>query len=120
MILTLTFDIETVPDVAGLRQVHGLPDALSDSEVAELAYQRQRAKNGSDFLPHHLHRVVTISCALRSDDGFRVWSMAAPKASEAEIIQRFFDGIEKLFLCEFFYNFFCHKFFNGWKSSHNS
>ena len=96
MIPTLTFDIETIPDVAGLRRLHDLPDALSDSEVAELAFQRQRAKNGSDFLPHHLHRVVTISCALRNDDGFKVWSLAAPKSTEAEIIQRFFDGIEKL------------------------
>ena len=95
MIPTLTFDIETIPDVAGLRRLHDLPEALSDSEVAELAYQRQRAKNGSDFLPHHLHRVVTISCALRNDDGFKVWSLAAPKSTEAEIIQRFFDGIEK-------------------------
>ena len=92
---TLTFDIETIPDVAGLRRLHALPESLSDSEVAELAFQRQRAKNGSDFLPHHLHRVVTISCALRNDDGFRVWSLAAPKSTEAEIIQRFFDGIEK-------------------------
>ena len=96
MIPTLSFDIETIPDVTGLRRLHALPDALSDSEVAELAFQRQRAKNGSDFLPHHLHRVITISCALRNDDGFRVWSIAAPKATEAEIIQRFFDGIEKL------------------------
>lgn len=95
MIPTLVFDIETIPDVSGLRRLYELADTLSDAEVAELAFQRQRAKNGSDFLPHYLHRVITISCALRSDDGFRVWSMAAPKSAEAEIIQRFFDGIEK-------------------------
>ena len=91
----LVFDIETIPDIAGLRTLHELPALLSDAEVAEFAFQRQRAKNGSDFLPLHLQRVVVISCALRSDEGFRVWSLAEPKSGEGEIIQRFFDGVEK-------------------------
>jgi predicted PolB exonuclease-like 3'-5' exonuclease len=91
----LVFDIETIPDVAGIRVLHELPAELADSEVAEYAFQRQRAKNGSDFLPHHLQRIAVISCALRSDDGFRVWSLAEPKIGEREIVQRFFDGVEK-------------------------
>jgi predicted PolB exonuclease-like 3'-5' exonuclease len=91
----LAFDIETIPDIAGIRRLHGLSDELGDAEVAELAFQRQRAKSGHDFLPHHLQRVAVISCALRSDEGFRVWSLAEPKLTEREIIQRFFDGIEK-------------------------
>jgi predicted PolB exonuclease-like 3'-5' exonuclease len=95
MIPVLTFDIETVPDIAGLRQLHELPATLADAEVAEFAFQKQRAKNGSDFLPLHLQRVVVISCALRNDEGFKVWSLAEPKSGEGEIIQRFFDGIAK-------------------------
>lgn len=95
MIPTLIFDIETIPDIPGLRALHGLPADLADSEVAEFAFQKQRAKNGSDFLPHYLQRVVVISCAMRSDEGFRVWSLAEPKHGEGEIIQRFFSGIEK-------------------------
>ncbi|MBV2187299.1 MAG: 3'-5' exonuclease [Rhizobium sp.] len=91
----LTFDIETIPDIAGLRRLHELPASLADAEVAEFAFQKQRAKNGSDFLPLHLQRIVVISCALRSDEGFRVWSLAEPKSGEGEIIQRFFDGIAK-------------------------
>ena len=91
----LTFDIETIPDVAGLRALHELPADLPDAEVAEYAFQKQRAKNGSDFLPLHLQRVAVISCAMRSDEGFRVWSLAEPKLAEGEIIQRFFSGIEK-------------------------
>ncbi len=91
----LAFDIETVPHVAGLRALHGLPDSLADAEVAELAFQKQRARNGSDFLPHHLQRVVVVSCAMRSDEGFKVWSLAEPKLAEPEIVQRFFAGIEK-------------------------
>lgn len=92
---TLVFDIETIPDIAGLRLLYDLPATLPDDEVAELAFQKQRAKNGSDFLPHHLQRVVVISCVLRSDEGFRVWSLSEPKLSEAEIIRRFFGGIDK-------------------------
>lgn len=95
MIPVLVFDIETIPDIAGLRRLHELPDGLVDGEVAEFAFQKQRAKNGSDFLPLHLQRVVVISCAMRSDEGFRVWSLAEPKSGEGEIIQRFFEGIAK-------------------------
>jgi predicted PolB exonuclease-like 3'-5' exonuclease len=89
------FDIETIPDVAGLRKLHQLSAALADAEVAELAFQQQRAKSGSDFLPHYLQRVAVISCLLRSDEGLRLWSLAEPKLNEAEIIQRFFSGIDK-------------------------
>ena len=95
MIPTLVFDIETIPDIAGLRALHDLPADLADGEVAEFAFQKQRAKNGSDFLPHYLQRVAVISCAMRSDEGFKVWSLAEPKLNEGEIIQRFFSGIEK-------------------------
>jgi predicted PolB exonuclease-like 3'-5' exonuclease len=91
----LAFDIETIPDTAGIRTLHDLPDDLSDNEVAEFAFQKRRAASGNDFLPLHLQRVVVISCALREGGRFTVWSLAEPKLGEAEIIQRFYDGIEK-------------------------
>lgn len=91
----LVFDIESIPDIAGIRSLHDLPAALSDNEVAEYIFQKRRAQNGSDFLPHHLQRIVTISCVMRDDEGFRVWSLSEPKLSEGEIVQRFFNGIEK-------------------------
>ncbi len=91
----LAFDIETLPDVGGLRRLHGLDATLSDDEVAELAFQQRRAASGNDFLPLHLQRVAVISCVLRFGKDFRVWSLAEPEQGEAEIIQRFFDGIEK-------------------------
>jgi len=91
----LIFDIETIPDVSGLRRLHDLPADLSDDEVAELAFARRRAAVGNDFLPHYLHRIVTISCVLRDASQFRVFSLSEPDADEAQIIQRFFDGIER-------------------------
>ncbi len=91
----LVFDIETIPDVPGLRRLNDLPGELSDDEVAELAFQQRRAKTGNDFLQLHLQRVVTISCVLRTSEGLKVWSLSEPDLSEGAIIQRFFDGIEK-------------------------
>ena len=92
---TLVFDIETVPDIAGLRTLHELDERVSDEEVAEMAFQLRRQKTGSDFLQHHLQRVVAISCALREGDNFKVWSLGSPDEDEGSIIQRFFDGIDK-------------------------
>lgn len=91
----LAFDIETVPDVAGLRRLHDLDGKLSDREVADMALLLRRQANGSDFLPLHLHRVVAISCALRDRDSFRVWSLGSEADGEAVLVQRFFDGIAK-------------------------
>ena len=93
----LVFDIETVPDCAGIRKIYDLPEDLPDAEVAEVAFQKRRVQSGgaSDFLPVHLHRVVVISCVLRNDDGIRIFSLGEPHDSEAGAIQRFFDGMEK-------------------------
>jgi len=91
----LVFDIETVPDVAGIRKLHGVGADLRDDDVAAMAFQLRRQVGGTDFLPHHLHRVIVISCALADEASFRVWSLGADGESEADIIQRFFDGIEK-------------------------
>jgi predicted PolB exonuclease-like 3'-5' exonuclease len=91
----LVFDIETVPDVAGLRKVWNLAPEVSDEAVVDLASQRRRQATGNDFLPHYLQRVVAISCVLRSGEGIRAWSLGTPEDGERDIVQRFFDGIEK-------------------------
>lgn len=95
MAAVLVFDIESIPDIAGIRTLNNLPDELSDAEVAEFAFQQRRAAVGHDFLPLHLQRVVAISCVLRDAQNFRVFSLAEPDCGEGEIIQRFFDGIER-------------------------
>ena len=92
----LTFDIETIPDIAGLRRLHGLGPESDDREVADMAMlMRRQQTGGSDFMPLHLHRIVTISCALREGDRFRIFSLSEPDMDEAELVRRFFDGIEK-------------------------
>lgn len=91
----LVFDLETVPDLDGIRRLNALPADLPDAEVAEGFAQARRAATGSDFPPHYLHRVIAIACALRRGDDLRVWSVGEPGETEADLIRRFFEGIEK-------------------------
>jgi len=92
----LTFDLETIPDIAGIRRLHGIGPESDDREVADMAMlMRRQQTGGSDFMPLHLQRIVTISCALREGDRFRIFSLSEPDMDEAEIVRRFFDGIEK-------------------------
>jgi predicted PolB exonuclease-like 3'-5' exonuclease len=88
------FDIETVPDVDAGRRLYDL-DGLQDDEIAEIMFHKQREASGNDFLRHHLHRVVAISVVLRSADRFKLWSLGDPTSPEQELIQRFFDGLER-------------------------
>lgn len=91
---TLTFDIETVPDVELGRRLYGL-DGISDEDVASAMTFRQLQDAGTEFLPLYQHRIVAISVVLRRDQELRVWSLGTPESSERELVQRFFDGIDK-------------------------
>ena len=91
----LVFDIETVPDVAGLRRVNAVPAALSDAAVLDWATQKRRVQTGNDFLPLQYQRVVAIGCALREGAAFKVWSLGEADDAEPELLRRFFDGIER-------------------------
>lgn len=91
----LVFDIETVPDVHGLRTLHGHDAATPDEEVAELAFAARRAQSGTDFLQHHLHRVAAISCVFRDSEGFRVKSLGGLEDGEPRLVQDFFRIIER-------------------------
>ncbi len=95
MIPTLVFDIETIPDTDGLRHLLELPTQTSDEEVANVAFHQRRQQNGSEFLALQHQRVVAISCVLRDSTGFRVWSLGNPEEPEGQLIQRFYDGIER-------------------------
>ena len=73
----LAFDIETVPDVAGVRRLRPGLAGLPDGELAQRVFDERREKTGSDFLPLHLHRVVAISCAFRDDQDSRTMTKLA-------------------------------------------
>ena len=76
------FDIETVPDVEAGRRLYGIDD-LDDDNVGRVMYHKRSAETGgSDFLRHHLHRIVAISVVLRTADKFKVWSLGEPDSPE--------------------------------------
>ena len=77
------FDIETVPDVDGARKLWGI-DGLGDEDVGNIMFsKRQQETDGrSDFLRHHLQRIVAISAVLRINDRLTVWSLGGGRSSE--------------------------------------
>ncbi len=90
----MIFDIETIPDVEAGRRLYGL-DGLSDEDVGKAMQQLRVQKTGRDFMAHHLHRIVAISIVFRHAEHVNVWSLGDPSAPEEELIQRFFDGLDK-------------------------
>jgi 3'-5' exonuclease len=88
------FDIETIPDVELGRRIYGLGD-LSDKQVGYVMQAKRREEAGTEFLSYEQQRIVAISVALRTRDSFRVWSLGEADAPEPELIQRFYDGIDK-------------------------
>jgi len=90
----LCFDIETIPDTDFGRRIFDLGD-LDDESVAKVMRFKQLQARQTDFLPLPQHRVVAISAVLRNSDGLHIFSLGEKLGSEREIIQRFFDGIER-------------------------
>jgi predicted PolB exonuclease-like 3'-5' exonuclease len=91
---TLVFDIETVPDTALGRRLYGLHD-LSDEQVGQIMFTKRRQETGSEFLSHEQHRVIAISVAMRSRDSLKLWSLGETGSSEKELIERFYEGLDK-------------------------
>lgn len=91
----LVFDIETVPDTALGRRLLDIDPSLSDADVAKAMAFRRLQEAGTEFLALHQHRIVAISVALRRRDQFQLWSLGSETSDEAELISRFFEGLEK-------------------------
>jgi 3'-5' exonuclease len=95
----LVFDIESIPDAAGLRLLRGEPADLPDADVVARALAERAEAGKSDFLPHHLQRVLVISCVFRNAEGLRVHSFVDREpegvSQEGRIIQAFYNSVEK-------------------------
>jgi len=60
----LALDVQTLPDVAGIRTLYQLDEQISDADVVYFALQRSRASRADEFMPYHLHRIVAIHAVL--------------------------------------------------------
>lgn len=90
----LVFDIETIPDVDGLRALRGAPAGTSDADVLAAERAEREAAGRSEMLPLYLQRVLVISCVFRNPKGLTVQSFVdRDGASEGSVIQTFFDKI---------------------------
>ena len=89
----LVFDIETIPDVDAGRKLYGLEgDAAT---VAAAMFAKRMKESGHEFLQHYLHRIIAISMVLRQGDKFKVSSIGNEDTGEAELIQRFYNYIDR-------------------------
>jgi hypothetical protein len=92
----LVFDIESIPDVAGLRVLRGDPAEVSDEQVYAAWLAERKEKGQSDFTPLYLQRVLVISCVFRNSEGLRIHSFVDRDGqSEGQVVQKFFHAIEK-------------------------
>ena len=85
---TLVFDIETIPDTAGLRALLDAPPEATDEDIANIALHQRRQKNGTDFLPLHQHKICAISCALREGNNFKVWTLGDESQRSLDKVKR--------------------------------
>ena len=90
------FDVESIPDIAGLRALRSAGPELTDAQVHGAWVDERKEKGQSDFMPLHLQRVLVISAVFRNADGLRIHSFVdRDDRSEGKVIQAFFNTIEK-------------------------
>ena len=92
----LVFDIESIPDIDGLRALRGEPADKPDAEVYAGWLEERKSRNQSDLMPLHLQRVLVISCVFRNAEGLRIHSFVDRDGqSEGRVVQTFFHAVEK-------------------------
>jgi 3'-5' exonuclease len=90
----LVFALKTLPDIDGARRLYDL-HGLSDDDVARAVLHKRRQLKNTESFPLPLQKVASISAVFASPERFKVWSLGDEQSSEPELLQRFFDGIER-------------------------
>ena len=94
--MIVAFDIETIPDIQSGRSLYDL-EGIGDAEVAKamLAIRRTKVPDAV-MLPLHLHRVISISVAVRWEQNkFIIQSLGNSDGDEKPLVQEFFRSLEK-------------------------
>lgn len=97
MAVTMVYDLETVPDVHAGRRLLGLSQDTPDKVVAEALFARraEQTQGASQFLPHYLQQIVAISVVVSTPEWVKVWSLGDIDSTESDILNRFFEGIQR-------------------------
>jgi predicted PolB exonuclease-like 3'-5' exonuclease len=80
----LVFDIESIPDVAGLRSLRQMDASVDDAAVYDAEIADRAARGKGDFMPLYLQRVLVISCVFRNADGLKVHSLVDREVGRRE------------------------------------
>ncbi len=91
----MVFDIETIPDAVSGQLINKIDPNLEQLDVIKIMHSINRQKkNGSEFLPHYLHKIVAISVLVHDEDFLKVWSLGNISDLENQLLERFFHGLE--------------------------
>jgi 3'-5' exonuclease len=90
----LVFAIQTIPDIDGARRLYDL-HGLSDDDVARAVLHKCRQLSNKESFPLHLQKIAAISAVWSSDERFTVWSLGNEQSGEQDLLQRFYDGIDR-------------------------
>ncbi len=96
MAVTMVYDLETIPDIQLGRRILNLHESSDEEVVAALSARRALQTQGaSSFLPHYFQKIVAISVVVATPQWTKVWSLGELQADESEIIDRFFEGVQR-------------------------
>ena len=91
----LVFDIETIPDVAIGKRLYPELAELSDNEAMSQLMTLREQDVGNPFMPLPLHKIACLSVLWVAGGKMTLKSLSLKDHSEADIIQTFFNSIEK-------------------------
>jgi predicted PolB exonuclease-like 3'-5' exonuclease len=91
----MVFDIETIPDTVTGKLVNKVSSDFSEIDTVKImqCINRQK-KQGSEFLPHYLQKIVAISVLVQDKDNIKIWSLGDLEDVEAKLLERFFHGLD--------------------------
>ena len=95
----LVFDLETIPDVPGMRQMGWIDPQQTDAEGVAQVVAKREAQGQSAFLPLYLQRIWVFGCAFRDAQGFQVRCLGegfgTSDADESQRLRQFFGVIDR-------------------------
>lgn len=84
----LAIEAEGVPDIAGARQVYGIPPALPDEDVAKVVFHHHlQDRPGMPYLATHVRSVAAISLVLCRDDRLQRHDLSLAEEGERVLLQ---------------------------------
>lgn len=96
MFKILVFDIETIPDIDGLRKIYDLDSNAKDEEVFSLALRVRREQSLSDFFPPYLQKIVAISLLYRQEESdLHIGTIGHISDEEPILLSKFFKKINE-------------------------